>query len=70
MKKSFCLFGNSGVWALMFSGIVLFEMIAGTTIKGMFYSFVFMLGYFLCRIADALENMSAQSRAEQGDYEN
>jgi len=58
MKKFWELFGSSGTWVLIFAVIVLFEMITGATIKGMFYAFIFMLGYFLCRIAEAIEKMN------------
>lgn len=58
MKKLWELFGSSGAWVSMFACVVLFEIIAGATIKGMFYAFIFMLGYFLCRIAEAIEKMN------------
>jgi hypothetical protein len=58
MKKLWELLGSSSAWVIMFVCIVLFELISGATIKGMFYAFIFMLGYFLCRIAEAIENMS------------
>ena len=47
--------GKSGSWLAMFSFTILFELVVGSTIKGMFYAFICMLGYFLSRIAEAIE---------------
>lgn len=58
MRKLWELLGSSGAWGLMFAGVVLFEMITGATIKGMLYAFIFMLGYFFSRIAEAIEKMN------------
>lgn len=55
MKKLWGLLGKSDAWLALFIIISLFEIIGQQTIKGMFYSMIFLLGYFLSRIAEALE---------------
>jgi len=46
---------KSDAWLAIFLIVTLFEIIGEQTIKGMFYSMIFLLGYFLSRIAEALE---------------
>ena len=55
MKKIWDLLGKSDAWLAIFVIVTLFELIGEQTIKGMFYSMIFLLGYFLSRIAEALE---------------
>ncbi len=55
MKKLWDLLGKSDAWLAIFVIVTLFEIIGEQTIKGMFYSMIFLLGYFLSRIAEALE---------------
>lgn len=55
MKKLWVFIGKGDAWLAVFVIITLFELIGEQTIKGMFYSMIFLLGYFLSRIAEALE---------------
>lgn len=55
MRKLWDFIGKSDAWLALFLIITLFEGFGEQTIKGMFYSMIFLLGYFLSRIAEALE---------------
>ncbi len=47
--------GKSDAWLFLFVIISVCEFFGGSTLKGMFYSAIFLFGYFLSRIAEALE---------------
>ena len=61
MKKLFDFMGTSFAWLLFFLLVTIFEFINGQSLSGIFYSFIMSLGFFLCRIAEALEKISSLS---------
>jgi hypothetical protein len=55
IKKIWHFLGTSGAWLAMFLFIVIFEGVLESTLKGYFLTLIFLLGYFLSRIAEAIE---------------
>jgi hypothetical protein len=55
IKKAFVGLGSSSTWVLMFLFTVVFEFIFDQPLKSMFFMMMTFLGYFLSRIAEAIE---------------
>ena len=57
-KKIWDFIGTSSVWLLGFLLAATTDAFLGHTLTGMLYAFIFVLGFFLCRIAEAIEAIS------------
>ena len=55
VKNIWAFIGTSGAWLLGFLLAVITDAVLGQTLLGMFYVFLCALGFFLCRIAEAIE---------------
>jgi len=54
-KKIWDFIGTSSVWLLFFLLAAIIDSALGGTLTGMFYTFICLIGFFLCRIAEAIE---------------
>lgn len=59
VKKIWAFIGTSGAWLLGFLLAAITDAALGQTLVGMFYVFICVLGFFLCRIAEAVESIKA-----------
>ncbi len=58
IKKFWAFLGTSGAWIALFIIVLTVELIAGPSLKGMFYSALFLVSYFLCRISEEISKIS------------
>ena len=57
-KKIWDFIGTSSAWLLFFLLAAIIDSALGGTLTGMFYTFICLIGFFLCRIAEAIEAIS------------